>query len=280
MILIADSGSTKTQWILIDKQSVLTEIYTPGINPFFQLQDDIAKMLDDQLSPKLKSDSINKIYFYGAGCAFEEKKTIVRNALKGHFNLAEIVVESDLLGAARGLFGYKKGIACILGTGSNSCFYDGLQIVQNVSPLGFILGDEGSGAVLSKQFISDCLKNQLPSDITSLFLDKYELTPAYILDNVYKKPFPNRFLAQFTPFLAENLSHPAIYKLVFDNFVRFFERNVQQYDYKQHETAFVGSVAYYFRTVLEQAATECEIKTAKIVKQPMDGLIDYHTHND
>lgn len=278
MILIADSGSTKTHWVLVNNAGIVTEVYTAGINPFYQSQYDIEKEIEYQLVPGLKNFDILSVFFYGAGCAFDDKKLIVKNALHSYFNNALIEIESDLLGAARGLLGSRKGIACILGTGSNSCFYDGTQITHNISPLGFILGDEGSGAVLVKQFIADCLKNQVPGDLSSLFMEKYELTPAYILENVYKKPFPNRFLAQFSPFLSENIAHPDVYKLVFNAFVAFFERNVKQYDHENIETSFTGSIAYHFRKVLEQAAQHCGVRIGEITQEPMQGLIHYHTN--
>lgn len=278
MILIADSGSTKTHWVLVDNSSIIKKVYTAGINPFYQSQSDVEKGITDQLVPELKDFRIDSIFFYGAGCAFDDKKLIIKNALHSYFRNALIEIESDLLGAARGLLGSRKGIACILGTGSNSCFYDGTQITHNISPLGFILGDEGSGAVLVKQFIADCLKNQVPGDLSSLFLEKYELTPAYILENVYKKPFPNRFLAQFSPFLSENIAHPDIYKLVFNAFVAFFERNVKQYEYENVETSFTGSISYHFRKVLEQAAQHCGVRMGEITQEPMQGLIHYHTN--
>ena len=203
MILIADSGSTKTCWCVVSNGELLSQVITDGINPFYQTDLEIIALLDTQLIPKLENIEIDQIYFYGAGCSFPEKKVLVSRALVRFFSNAMIEIQSDLLGAARSLFQHKKGIACILGTGSNSCFYNGVEIVENVSPLGFILGDEGSGAVLGKLFVADCLKNQLPVALKEKFLSKYDLTPAIILDNVYKKPFPNRFLAQFTPFLLE-----------------------------------------------------------------------------
>lgn len=182
-----------------------------------------------------------------------------------------------MLAAARGLFLKEKGIACILGTGSNSCFYDGKNIIHNVSPLGFILGDEGSGAVLGKKFAADCLKNQLPEKLKDKFLKQYDLTPAQIIESVYKKPFPNRFLAQFTRFLSENIAEPSIYNIVFDSFTEFFTRNIMQYNnYKDYPVCFIGSIAYYFKDVLEVAANELDIQIGIIYQSPMPGLIKYH----
>ncbi|HHT61449.1 MAG: ATPase [Paludibacteraceae bacterium] len=277
MILIADSGSTKTDWRLISEKEEVKSVSTPGINPFYQTEEEIENQISTLLYPELMGFSVKKIFFYGAGCAFEDKKQIVKNAISVSFPKAQIEIESDLLAAARGLFLKEKGIACILGTGSNSCFYDGKNIIHNVSPLGFILGDEGSGAVLGKKFAADCLKNQLPEKLKDKFLKQYDLTPAQIIESVYKKPFPNRFLAQFTRFLSENIAEPSIYNIVFDSFTEFFTRNIMQYNnYKDYPVCFIGSIAYYFKDVLEVAANELDIQIGIIYQSPMPGLIKYH----
>jgi len=277
MILIADSGSTKTCWCVVSNGELLSQVITDGINPFYQTDLEIIALLDTQLIPKLKNIEIDLIYFYGAGCSFPEKKILVSRALVRFFSNAMIEIQSDLLGAARSLFQHQKGIACILGTGSNSCYYDGIEIVENVSPLGFILGDEGSGAVLGKLFVADCLKNQLPVALKEKFLSQYKLTPAIILDNVYKKPFPNRFLAQFTPFLLEHIDEPSIFNLVFDSFDAFFVRNVLQYSLEDVQVGIVGSIAHYFRDTLEIVASERGIIISEIVQSPMDGLVRFHS---
>lgn len=276
MILIADSGSTKTHWCLVDKGKVVSEIFTDGINPFYQNELEIIALLDSQLIPELPESNIEQIFFYGAGCSFPEKKLLVSQALVRFFSNAMIEIQSDLLAAARSLFQQDKGIACILGTGSNSCYYDGNEIVQNVSPLGYILGDEGSGAVLGKLLIADCLKNQLPDWIAEKLLDEYKLTPAIILENVYKKPFPNRFLAKFTPFILEHIVEPSIFNLVYDSFDAFLVRNVMQYPLEDIEVGFVGSIAHYFRETLEIVASERGIVVSEINQNPMDGLVRYH----
>ena len=277
MNLIADSGSTNTHWCLVQGGKVVNEIVTDGINPFYQTDMEIIALLDDQLIPKLDKIDIDSIYFYGAGCSYPEKKILVSRALVRFFGNSMIEIQSDLLGAARSLFQHEKGIACILGTGSNSCYYNGKVIEQNVSPLGFILGDEGSGAVLGKLFIADCLKNQLPVELKEKFLTSYELTPEIILENVYKKPFPNRFLAQFTPFLLENIEEPSIFNLVYDSFDAFLVRNVMQYPLEDLLVGCVGSIAWYFRDTLEIVASERRIVISDIVQNPMNGLVKYHS---
>jgi len=276
MILLADSGSTKTQWCLVQDGNVVLEVITDGINPFYQTDMEIITLLDTQLVPKLGNVEIGHIYFYGAGCSFPDKKIVVSRALVRFFGGAIIEIQSDLLGAARSLFQREKGIACILGTGSNSCFYDGSEIIQNVSPLGYILGDEGSGAVLGKLFIADCLKNQLSKELSEKFFAQYKITPAEIMENVYKKPFPNRYLAKFTPFLLENIDEPNIFNLVFDSFDAFFVRNIMQYPLEDIQVGFVGSIAYFFRDTLEIVAFERGISVSKIIQQPMAGLVKYH----
>jgi len=276
MILIADSGSTKTNWCLVEQGQIVSEIVTDGINPFYQTDMEIIALLDDQLIPKLENTDIDRIFFYGAGCSFPEKKILVSRGLVRFFGNSMIEIQSDLLGAARSLFQQEKGIACILGTGSNSCYYDGKDITQNVSPLGFILGDEGSGAVLGKLFLADCLKNQLPPELKEEFLSRYELTPEIILDAVYKKPFPNRFLAQFTHFLAEKIEEPSVFNLVYDSFDAFLVRNVMQYPLEDMKVGCIGSVAYYFRDTLEIVASERRIEISDIIQNPMEGLVKFH----
>ncbi len=275
MILIADSGSTKTHWCLVDCKTIVKEIYTNGINPFYQSEADILKELESELKPQVKEE-VSEVFFYGAGCSFPEKKQMVNNAIAAIFPEAKIYIYNDLLAAARALFQDKSGIACILGTGSNSCFYDGESIVANVSPLGFILGDEGSGAVLGKKFIGDLLKNQLCEDLSRKFFDEFKLTPAEIMDAVYKQPFPNRYLARFTRFMSVHKEDEGVSKIINQSFAEFFQRNVWQYNYKEHACSFVGSIAYYFKDLLVHAAAANNVQVGEVVKSPMDGLIKYH----
>lgn len=277
MILIADSGSTKTSWALVDQGGMVFEYTTLGINPFFQTHEEIYEDVNKNLYPKIKQITVDEIYFYGAGCALPDKKEIVAGVLREFYPRATIYVESDLLGAARSLCKKTPGIACILGTGSNSCFYDGTSIIKNVSPLGYILGDEGSGAVLGKLFVADCLKNQMPARIVDRFYKRFELTPAIILERVYKKPFPNRFLASLSIFLSENLFEQEIQDLIYRGFMDFFKRNVKQYDYENYTVNIVGSIGYHFSDILKEVAEESGITIGTIEKSPMCGLIEYHT---
>jgi len=279
MILIADSGSTKTEFGLVETNAEKKIFILPGINPFYQSETEIRELINNDLYPKLTEYNIQKIYFYGAGCAFPEKKKILEKALLYSFLQAEIFVDSDLLAASRALFGTNKGIACILGTGSNSCFYNGKEIEKNVSPLGFILGDEGSGAVLGRKFIADCLKNQLPFFLQEKFFSQYNTSPSEIMDKVYKQPFPNRYLASLSPFLLENMEEESIYRIVIGSFTEFFERNIKQYAIIDEKLGFVGSIAYYFQNILREVAQKNGYRIDKIEKNPMEGLLQFHQND-
>ncbi len=276
MILLADSGSTKTDWCLVDHGQSVLQVFTKGTNPFFQTAEEISKEIEKGLMSQLGNDDIDAVYFYGAGCAFPEKNRIVSTALAAHI-AAPIEIGSDLLAAARALCGKEAGIACIMGTGSNSCFYDGNEIVDNVSPLGFILGDEGSGAVLGKLLVGDCLKNQLSPVLQAKFFKQFNITREEILDKVYKQSFPNRFLASLSPFLVQNIREPQIHQLVLNSFRAFFKRNVMQYDYRRYKVHLVGSVAYFYQDVLREAAGELGISIGHIIQSPMKGLVNYHS---
>lgn len=278
MILLADSGSTKTDWCLVDQKNSVTKVRTAGINPFFQSSEEIANELATHLVPHLPTTHLDSVYFYGAGCT-KEKSPIVAEALKKQFEITGVCeVATDMLAAARGLCGHQPGIACIMGTGSNSCAYDGKDITKNVSPLGFILGDEGSGAVLGRTLVGDVLKNQLPKDIVEAFHAEYELSNADIIDHVYRQKFPNRFLASFVPFLAKHIENKAIFDLVKENFRRFLIRNVKQYQGWEHlPIGFVGSIAYYFQQPLKEALEAEHMTIGKTIQAPMEGLIAYHT---
>jgi len=276
--LIAESGSTKTEWSLVEGIYVVNHAFTEGLNPFFQMRREISHSIRLQLPEVFFKKKIDQIYFYGAGCSSKEKKDMIKASLVTQFR-APAEVESDLLGAVRALFGNEAGIGCILGTGSNSCFYDGTKIVQNVPPLGYILGDEGSGAVLGKLFLGDCIKGLAPKDITDLFYYVYKITPQHILENVYSKPFPNRFLAGFSYFLGQHTDSDYVYQLVKNNFRNFFTRNIFHYDYKRYPVHFMGLVAYNYASILKEVAEEYHIEVGQIEKAPMPGLVRYHTEN-
>ena len=279
MILIADSGSTKTDWCVVENGQPIQQISTKGINPFFQSEEEISNEIATSLLPQLKTNALDAVYFYGAGCGFPDKIAMVHRAITKHLQIKrEVEVNTDMLAVAHGLCQHEAGIACIMGTVSNSCYYDGKQIVSNVSPLGFILGDEGSGAVLGKLLVGDILKNQMTPELKEKFLKQFGLTPADIIDHVYRKPFPNRFLASLSPFLAQNIDEPCIHALVLGSFKSFLKRNVMQYEnFRNSKVHFIGSVAFYYKTILAEAAQEMNIQLGTIIKSPMEGLIKYHS---
>ncbi|MBS2099878.1 ATPase [Carboxylicivirga linearis] len=276
MILIADSGSTKTEWRLISNdKSTIEPYFTKGINPFYQSTEDIVQSLEE--SSTLRDLVPQSIYFYGAGCANTDKNQIVEDALKSFFNAKQVLIESDLTGAARSLCQKEEGIACILGTGSNSCHYNGEKITSNISPLGFIIGDEGSGAVLGKKLLGDILKNQLPKELIDLFFSTYQTDRVEILDHIYKRPFPNRYLAQYTKFLSQNIRNDELQNLVIQSFKEFIQRNLLQYNnIAQLPIHFTGSIAFYFKEQLKDALSSFNLKPGTICQSPMEGLIRYH----
>lgn len=276
MRLIADSGSTKTDWLGGNEKISYPIIQTTGINPFHQSPQNIKHILIHELLPHLpKEITWDEIYFYGAGCTSEKSK-LLKDILQSLFPTTHIEVQSDLLGAARALCGNQSGIACILGTGSNSCLYDGKDIVSNISPLGYILGDEGSGAVLGKRLIGDCLKQQLPPKICHTFMEAFGLTPATIIEKVYRQPQANRFLASLTLFLSAHRDIPEIHQLLISCFTDFFRRNVMLYPYKQHTVHFIGSIAWHFQEEVKEAAKDLDIQTGLFIQSPIEKLKEFH----
>jgi len=278
VIILAESGSTKTEWCLVDRQGIAEHFLSDGINPFFQTRKEISRLIRLQLPQTFFKTKVSAIYFYGAGCSSIEKKSVVKASLEAQFKTPS-VIESDLLGSARALFQDEAGIACILGTGSNSCFYDGTNIAKNVKSLGYILGDEGSGASLGKAFLSDCLKGLAPKDLIDPFYKKYKIDPDEIMDYVYSKPFPNRLLSVLSFFLYEHLEHPYVNNLVRRNLRSFFERNILQYEYTEYPIRFVGSVAKMYSFILREIAQELGIYIDAIIENPIKGLIEYHREN-
>lgn len=278
MTLIADCGSTKIDWCLLNGKEKVAQIFTTGMNALLMTEEEMTARIKQELIPHINNYPVDHIYYYGAGIISDEIKSHVTNALKANLpNVQQVHVDTDLLAAARALCGRKPGIACILGTGSNSCYYDGEQVADNVSPLGYILGDEGSGATLGKMLVGDVLKRQLPQKLCEEFLTEYSLDRNTIIDHVYRKPAANRFLAQFAPFLARHIAEPAIHDLVLRAFTAFFVRNVENYkDYQKLPCNFVGSIASHLKPTLVEAAQARGITIGNIIQAPMEGLIKYH----
>ena len=275
MKLIADSGSTKVDWRAILNDGSIKEISTEGINPIFQTEEYIINIFKEHLVPVIGTE-VESIYFYGAGIINPEASALLEKYLKAVFTDPTCYTYSDVVAAARALCGKEAGIACIMGTGSNTCFYDGENIAKNVKACGFILGDEGSGAVLGKKLVADYLKGLLPKDIETKFTEKYNLDYGQIVAKVYREAIPSRFLASFSPFINENREHPHIKNLLRGSFDEFFKRNISQYDYKKYPVNLIGSVAFYYQDILEEVAAENGMKIGKILKSPIEGLIEYH----
>jgi glucosamine kinase len=277
MILIADSGSTKTDWRIINETGVLEQVSTAGINPQYLDADKIYSLIASSLLPNLKEKNPSVIYYYGAGCSSPERNQRVHSALSRAFTNCEINVDHDLLGAARALCGHEPGIACILGTGSNSCLYDGKNIIDNVPSLGFLMGDEGSGAYLGKMLIRAYLYRELPEDLATSLTNTYNLTKDSILDSVYYSDMPSTYLATFAKFMHEKRKKPAIHSMIYENFAEFFERHISKYEgFTELPVSFVGSISYHFSDTLKQVAKKYGVKTGQIIISPSEGLIDYH----
>ncbi|MCL2073078.1 MAG: ATPase [Marinilabiliaceae bacterium] len=277
MILIADGGSTSVDWCIVNNGKVEKTTFCYGINPFIRSYEDIYGEIKNFVLPNLKDFSIETIYFFGAGCLSSETNEIIRRAIAANFNVKDIRIDSDLMGAALALCRNNPGIVGILGTGSNSCFYDGEKITEHIPPLGYILGDEGSGAVLGRTFLNECLKNQLTKGIKEKFLEEYNLTIPEILNKVYNEPMPNKFLGQIADFLVLNFEDESIKSLVRNSFADFFRKNILQYDYKKFPVNFVGSVAFIFQETIKDIANDRGINIGEIHESPMDGLIEYYS---
>lgn len=274
MKLIADSGSTKTDWCFVDGANVVCRVAGQGINPFLQDDEEIGRIVAAGLSAAgVLAGSVGEVEFYGAGCR-DDKIPMLEALFRRLFaNAAKIEVSSDMLGAARALFGTGEGIACILGTGANSCLYDGRRITANVPPLGYILGDEGSGAVLGRLFVNALFKGGLPESLRDKFLTESGLTLPAIINKVYREPMANRFLASLSMFIHDNLDDEGLENLVVDNFRNFFRRNVKLYGRSELPVGAVGSIAFYYSRQLERAAVLEGFELVKIVKSPMDELV-------
>ena len=278
MILIADSGSTKTAWRIIDQFNHIHQAGTQGFNPYFQDTSTISDNLKKELIPFLPDEQVDKIYFYGAGCSNIEKVKVIEKALLNVFPIAQVEVEHDLLAAARALCGSKPGIAAILGTGSNSCLYDGKNIVENVASLGYILGDEGSGAHLGKTFIQAYLNKELPAKLSENFYNRYKLTKDEVLEAIYKQPLPNRFLASFAKFIYQNINEPAINEMLIQCFEEFFDKHICKYKNDDSlKLSIVGSVGFYFSNIIRRVAQDKGIEIETILESPIAGLTLYHT---
>lgn len=279
-MIIAEGGSTKLDIVLVDEQNEAIRYSLPGINPFYQSIEEMVSTLKESEIRGKNENLLKQVYYYGAGCAFEEQSNAIKECFKQAFHSETVEVESDLLAAARGLFGDEKGIAAILGTGSNSGYYDGEKIADNVSSLGFMLGDEGSGGYLGKRLVSDILKGLTSNELAEDFFNEYQTSKEMIMENVYKKPFPNRYLAGFVPFIANRIENAYINTLVMNSFRDFFKRNIAHYDiYNTKQISFVGGVAQQFKRELGLVASQYGYKLVEVQKSPLENLISYHKNH-
>ncbi len=279
MQLIADSGSTKTSWRLVKGKNEIIKAHTIGYNPHYFSTDKMEASLRETLLPQLavNNSSITEVYFYGAGCSTPNSIKLVEKAFAGIFREAKITVDHDLLAAARALCGRNAGIACILGTGSNSCAYDGENITDNVPSLGFMLGDEGAGASLGRRLVRAYIYREMPTDVEAIIYNTYKLDKEIIFNNVYKSELPSRYMAQFTKFMSQHIKHPFIWALAKKEFEAFISTQVIKYDNVHNlPVHFLGSIAFYFKPVLDEIFEEQNLKMGRIIQEPIETLVDFH----
>ncbi|MFC4874772.1 N-acetylglucosamine kinase [Negadavirga shengliensis] len=276
MILIADSGSSKTDWRVIHSNGKITQFRTVGFNPYYQKEEEM--LADLQVADLLElRGKIQEVYFYGAGCTSEKNQETVRRLFNSIFEEARVHVDHDLMAAARATCGHQPGIACILGTGSNSGDYDGENIINSRPSPGYLLGDEGGGAYIGKHFLQDFIYDDMPSHIRKMALQELELSILTIQENVYKKPFPNRYMAGFSKFVATYKSDPYCYSLIYNAFKDFFIRHVTRYENYQNKTVnFVGSIAFYNSDILRKVGLDMNADIQIILETPIAGLTLYH----
>lgn len=278
MKIIAESSATRTEWTIVDGANVIDHAFTTGMNPYFQTRREMSHCIRLELPETFFRRRCDHVYFYGAGCANQEKRKLMESSLVAQFR-TPVTVESDLLGAARGLLVHTPGLACIIGTGSNSCLYDGNDIIKNVPPLGYILGDEGSSAYFGKVFLADVLKGIAPQELARQFFEEHNVTHNMLMNEVYAGVMPSRALARYGLFLSSHIGLDYVYNLVYDGFMLFFRRNIAAYDYHHNSLGIVGSTAIKFRSVLQKAADDFGVKLSKIIPASMPGLIEYHSNS-
>lgn len=284
MILIADSGSTKTAWRAVKENGEVLAFKSNGINPLFMEDEAIERSLADEVNQELiaawikdiSDCTVKKVWFYGAGIVNDEQKERMCRCISKVFPMCSCQCDSDMLGTARALCGHEAGIACIMGTGANSCLYDGESITGNVRAGGFILGDEGSGAYLGKRLISDYIKGLVPKELADELALRYDMEYASIVKQVYREPFPQRYLAGFSGFIAEHRDNPYIQELLQSSFGEFINRNILQYERPELPLNFTGSVAYFYRDILEKVVSASGLVMGKVIQDPADALVEYH----
>lgn len=278
MRIIADSGSTKTNWYILSDEGEVVQFESKGLNPYIVRTGTVYKEIKSNFPKKRFSPlQVKELYFYGSGCSGSVQKELIFAGLERYFPATIIHVFHDLLGAARSLWGKEHGLVAILGTGSSTALYDGRNVSEQVPSLGYILGDEGSGAYLGKRLLKAYLENELPVPLSKKFNKAYKLDLSGFLEHVYKDEYPNRFLGQMTYFIKENMDHPYMRQLVEEAFDAFFEHQILKYQHFLHyDLRCAGSVAFHFRDILQEAADDAGINLDKVVQDPMPGLIEHH----
>ncbi|NEP56961.1 MAG: ATPase [Symploca sp. SIO2G7] len=278
MKLIADSGSTKTNWVLVKDGEVKKTIRTIGLNPYFHTKESIIAVVEDEILPTVDIQHLASIHFYGAGCSSEKPVSLIQESFKRVFQDVPIEVEHDLLAAARALCGKKPGLASILGTGANTCYYDGKQILKRVRALGFILGDEGSGSYMGKRFIKDYLHDEVPEEVRLMFAQDFKLTDADIHNSVYKNPMPNRFLASFAAYISQHKDIPYFQELILSGFDDFIQKHILRFEESRTSPInIIGAIGYLNRELLEEAAAKYQIQVGLVIQDPMENLIKFHS---
>jgi glucosamine kinase len=276
MILVADSGSSKIDWRLLERDGSIRQATTAGFNPYYQPLDHLKTSIRESLVPAVNG-KVRRIFYYGTGVSSARNQELVRSAFQEFFPGAVVEIEWDLLAAARALCGEERGIACIIGTGSNSCLYDGKKITDQVANLGWILADEGSGASLGKALLVDYLREKMPEDLARQFKQRFPMTREEFLEKIYQQEKPSTFLATFSKFIFQHLKEPYCYQLVYKGFSDFFENNVMKYPgYKDTRVHFVGSIAFYYSNLLRQVASDKGIIVKNILETPIAGLTLFH----
>ncbi len=276
MILIADSGASKTDWRMINEKGEISQHRGIGFNPNYQTSEEMSNELQDDYLLNLR-EKIDTIYYYGAGCVSQKNRIQVTQALRSVFKKADINVDHDLMAAARATCGSQPGIACILGTGSNSCDYDGEYIINKRPAPGYILGDEGGGAYIGRKFLQDFIHEEMPKKLKEKVIEKFQLENQTIIENVYQRPFPGRYMASFCRFISDHIADPYCYMLYYNSFQDFFKKTVMKYDdYKNKPVSFVGSIAFYNSDILRNAAYDADIRVNLILEGPIAGLTLYH----
>ncbi len=275
MIIVADSGSSKTDWMVYSPTEIQS-FSTQGINPYFLNAHDIVKILSKNKGLGIIAELVKEVYFFGSGCSSPDKHEIVSNGLSSFFTKAFVSVDHDLIGSAYATCGSNEGLTCILGTGSNISYYDGVSVHNGKHGLGYVLGDEGSGTFFGRKVLVSYLYQTMPEDLRALFFENFNVTKDVVIENIYQKPFPNSYLATFSRFMIANKSHPFIQQMLRDGFQEFVDTNIKDYKmYKAITCNFVGSIAFYYQDELREVCAKNQIKVGKILQKPIEGIFDY-----